>query len=86
MPRQARIDAPGAVHHVIVRGIERRKIFLDDQDRSNWIARLEKILTENGTPCFAWASILCQEAPYLRELVGYIHLNPLRAGLVSAAV
>lgn len=55
MPRQARIDASGAVHHVIVRGIERRKIFLDDQDRSNWIPRLGKILGETGTPCFAWA-------------------------------
>jgi hypothetical protein len=27
MPRQARMDAPGALHHVIVRGIDRRKIF-----------------------------------------------------------
>ena len=27
MPRKAIIDAPGALHHVIVRGIERRKIF-----------------------------------------------------------
>ena len=26
---------------------------------------------------------MCQEAMYLKELVGYIHLNPLRAGLVS---
>jgi hypothetical protein len=25
MPRQARIDAPGALHHIIVRGIERRR-------------------------------------------------------------
>jgi hypothetical protein len=33
MPRQARIDAPGALHHVIARGIERDKIFRDDQDR-----------------------------------------------------
>ncbi len=29
--RQARIDAPGAVHHVIARGIERGKIFRDDE-------------------------------------------------------
>jgi len=28
MPRKARIDAPGALHHIIVRGIERRKIFI----------------------------------------------------------
>ena len=28
MPRKARIDAPGALHHIIVRGIDRKKIFL----------------------------------------------------------
>jgi REP element-mobilizing transposase RayT len=33
MLRQSRIDAPGALHHIIVRSIERRKIFLDDQVR-----------------------------------------------------
>jgi hypothetical protein len=37
MPRKARIDAPGALHHIIVRGIERRRIFLDNQDRDNFI-------------------------------------------------
>ena len=28
-----RIDAPGALHHIIVSRIERRKIFLDDFGR-----------------------------------------------------
>jgi hypothetical protein len=36
MPRKARIDAPGALHHIIVRGIEGGKIFLDDFDRNNY--------------------------------------------------
>jgi len=30
-----------------------------------------------------YKSILCQEEPYLLELVRYIHLNPVRAGLVA---
>jgi len=30
-----------------------------------------------------YKSILCQEDPYLKELVRYIHLNPLRAKLVD---
>jgi hypothetical protein len=30
-----------------------------------------------------YKSILCQEEPYLLELVRYIHLNPLRANVVS---
>ena len=57
MPRKARIDAPGALHHIIVRGIERRRIFSDDQDRDNFIERLGDILTETETFCFAWALI-----------------------------
>jgi len=131
MPRKARIDAPGALHHIIIRGIEKRKIFEDDDDRYQFIKRLGHILTEAETPIYAWAlipnhvhlllktgltpiatimrrlltgyavyfnrrhhryghlfqnrykSILCQEDPYFRELVRYIHLNPLRAKLVE---
>lgn len=30
-----------------------------------------------------YKSIVCEEEPYLLELVRYIHLNPLRAGLVK---
>ena len=131
MPRKARIDAAGALHHIIVRGIERRKIFYDDSDRDNFLERLGVVLTETRTPCFAWTlipnhahlllrtgstpiatvmrrlltgyavsfnrrhrrhgalfqnrykSILCQEDLYLLELVRYIHLNPLRAGIAK---
>jgi putative transposase len=130
MPRKARIDAPGALHHIIVRGIEGRKVFRDDADRENFLDRLVDLLPKTRTRCFAWAllpnhahlllqtglspivslmrrlltgyavsfnlkyrrhghlfqnrykSILCQEDVYLKELVRYIHLNPLRAGLV----
>ena len=57
MPRKARIDAPGALHHIIVRGIERRRIFSDDQDRDNFVERLGDIVTETKTFCFAWALI-----------------------------
>jgi len=57
MPRKARIDAPGGLHHIIVRGIEPRRIFSDDQDRDNFIERLGDIVTETQTFCFAWALI-----------------------------
>ena len=131
MPRKARIDAPGALHHIIVRGIERRKIFYDDDDRDYFLERFKVVLTQTRTPCFAWTlipnhlhllirtgltpiatvmrrlltgyavtfnrrhrchghlfqnryqSILCQEDLYLLELVRYMHLNPLRAGIVK---
>jgi len=29
-----------------------------------------------------YKSILCEEERYLRQLVAYIHLNPLRAGVL----
>ena len=131
MPRKARIDATGALHHIIARGIERRPIFKDDGDRNDFLVRLEKVVTDTRTACYAWAlipnhfhlllrtgdvsissvmrrllsgyaisfnrrhnrsghlfqnrfkSILCQEEPYLQELVRYIHLNPLRTKVVG---
>ena len=55
MPRKARLDAPGALHHIIVRGIERRKIFRGDSDRDNFLNRLGDILRDSQTRCFAWA-------------------------------
>ena len=57
MPRKARIDAPGAVHHIICRGIERGKIFRDEQDCDRFLDRLGEVLVDTGTPCFAWALI-----------------------------
>jgi hypothetical protein len=37
-----------ALYHLIVRGIERRKIFQDDQDRSQFLERVRKILRKEG--------------------------------------
>ena len=57
MLRKARIDALGALHHIIFRGIERRRIFSGDQERDNLINRLADIITETKTICFSWALI-----------------------------
>ena len=131
MPRQARLDAPGVLHHVIIRGIERRRIFINDDDREDFLERLSALLPETEISCYAWVlipnhahflfktglvplatimrklltgyavsfnhrhkrhghlfqnrykSIVCQEDAYFRELVRYIHLNPIRAGIIS---
>ena len=131
MPRLARLDAPGVLHHIIIRGIERRKIFRDDKDRDNFIDRLSVLLPETQTACYAWAfipnhahflfrsgiagistlmrrlltgyaiyfnrrhkrtghlfenrykSILCEEDRYLLALIRYIHLNPIRVGVME---
>lgn len=125
-------DGPVLLQHVIVRGIERRDIFNDDNDRQLFVARFVALLSESGVRCYAWAllsnhfhlllmptvtplshfmrrlltgyavsfnrrnkrsghlfqnrykSIVCEEEPYLLELVRYIHLNPLRSGMVAS--
>jgi putative transposase len=132
MPRKSRIDAPGALHHIIVRGIDCQSIFRNDEDRNLFLDRFGRLLKETRTPCLAWAllpnhfhlllktgqvpiatlmrrlltgyavyfnrrhrrhghlfqnrykSILCEEEVYLWELIRYIHLNPLRAGVVKS--
>lgn len=55
MPRHKRLDCPGVIHHVIVRGIERRKIFRDEQDCNEFLRRLARYLEETKCRCYAWA-------------------------------
>jgi putative transposase len=131
MPRQPRLDAPGVLHHVMVRGLERRAIFRDDVDRQDFCARLGTLVAATGFTVYAWAllsnhahllvrtgarplarcmrslltgyagafnrrhrrtghlfqnrykSIVVEEEPYLLELLRYLHLNPLRAQVVT---
>lgn len=131
MPRTARLDLPHLLQHVIVRGVNRSDIFVDDADRTRFIQSLSKLLVQTNTDCLAWSlmtnhvhillrprstklglfmrrlltgyaiyfnlrhkrsghlfqnrykSIVCEEDTYLLELVRYIHLNPLRAGVVK---
>jgi REP element-mobilizing transposase RayT len=132
MPRGARLDAPGTLHHVMVRGIEGMAIVQDDADRQRFVDRLGLVAGATGTTVYAWSlmsnhahlllrsgasglstfmrklltgyattynrrhrrhghlfqnrykSIVCEEEPYFLRLVSYIHLNPLRAGLVGS--
>jgi hypothetical protein len=51
MARGPRLDAPGSLHHVIVRGIERRRIFETERDREDFLDRLETVVTEGKTTC-----------------------------------
>ena len=55
MPRGPRLDAPGTLHHVMVRGIERRFIFQDDGDRGDFLARLAKLVEAGALAVYAWA-------------------------------
>jgi len=55
MPRQARLDSAGTLHHVMIRGIERRRIVDDEQDLRDFVLRLGKLARETLTSIYAWA-------------------------------
>jgi len=55
MPRGPRLDIKGALHHVMVRGIEGRKIFLSDIDREDLTKRLAAIVPQTETSTYAWS-------------------------------
>jgi putative transposase len=55
MPRQPRLDAPDTLHHVMVRGLERRAIFRDDADRAHFVARLAGVAEQGAWTVLAWA-------------------------------
>ena len=130
MPRQARIDYPGALHHVIGRGIERKFIFREDREKKEFYRRLDENLIRHHIQCYGWCimgnhfhliiqtgkttlsefmrglltgyanfynrinkrrghlfqnrykSVICDKDEYLLPLVRYIHLNPVRAGII----
>ncbi|MBI2889534.1 MAG: transposase [Nitrospirae bacterium] len=131
MPRGPRLDVPGALHHVMARGIERRQVFRDDVDRDDFLSRLGSLAGEKAWVVYAWAllpnhfhllvrtarqplprcmrrlmtgyagffnrrhgrsghvfqnrykSVVVEEESYFLELVRYLHLNPVRAGVVG---
>jgi hypothetical protein len=48
MPRLAGLDAPGILHHIMGRGIERKEIFINDTDLSDYIDRLAALVEEDA--------------------------------------
>ena len=81
MPRKARIDAPGALHHIIIRGIERKPIFKDSQDYNNFLNRLGIILPDTETPCFAWA--LMTNHVHMLFRTGYVPISTVMRRLLT---
>ena len=81
MPRKSRIDAPGALHHIVARGIDRQKIFQDDADRRNLIERLSAIIKKTDTRCYAWA--LVQNHFHLLLKTGQVPIATLMLRLLT---
>ncbi|HUU41931.1 MAG TPA: hypothetical protein VMW42_13430, partial [Desulfatiglandales bacterium] len=55
MPRQPRLDTPGALHHVIGRGIDGLKIFDYRKDREDFLVRLKDLCERKALSVYAWA-------------------------------
>jgi REP element-mobilizing transposase RayT len=55
MPRRPRLDSPAVLHHVVVRGIEKRAIFASLADRRDFFNRCGELFPEAGTICYAWS-------------------------------
>ena len=55
MPRRARLDTPGALHHVIIRGIDKCDLFVDTADRQRFIDKLAEYTAAGGCTVYAWA-------------------------------
>ena len=54
MPRRSREEEAGAIHHVYARGIDRRVLFVDDVDRSGYLALLERVVRAQGWRCLSY--------------------------------
>ena len=54
MPRHARLDTTGALHHIMVRGINKGALFQDDLDRMKFRERLESCIVETKCSVYAW--------------------------------
>lgn len=52
MPIQSKIDTPGALRHIMARGVERLKVFRDYDDRDHFLERLCDIRKKTDTACY----------------------------------
>lgn len=53
MPRRPRVDLPGTIHHVCIRGVEGRPIFVDEDDPADLLQRFERWVRETRSQCLA---------------------------------
>lgn len=130
MPRQVRIEFPGAVYHAMARGDRREDIVRADGDREAFVSLLGELVDRTGWEMFSWVlmsnhyhlvfktpepnlvagmmwlqntwtkrfnahhrlwghvfggrykAVLVEENEHLGCLIDYVHLNPVRAGLI----
>ena len=72
MPRSARMDTPGTLHHVMLRGIERGDGVYDGEDREDFVDRMGDQPKATETGVYAWALIgkSCTYPAWQRRICG----------------
>ena len=75
MPRQMRIDFPGAIHHVMSRGDRRENIYQDDVDRQDFLKTLAEACQKTDWQVHAYCLMrnhfhLVVETPNANLVVG----------------
>ncbi len=80
MPRNARLDVPGALHHIVAQGIQ-EPIFRTNADRMDFRDRLGAVLEETRTACLAWA--LMPDHLHLVLKSGHASLSTVMRGLLT---
>jgi REP element-mobilizing transposase RayT len=54
MPRQLRLEYPGAIYHIMSRGNRREAIFKDERDREQFLTTLAEVCAKTGWEVHAW--------------------------------
>jgi len=54
MPRRPRLEAPGAVHHVVAQSASDGRIVVDDADRLRFLDELRRVIQEYSWECVAY--------------------------------
>jgi hypothetical protein len=72
MAMPPRIEFPGAFYHINVRGNQKQAIFIDDQDRIQYLERLKRYKTEHGFILYAYTLMFQGSEPDVAE----VHIAP----------
>jgi putative transposase len=54
MPRRARLEMPGVPMHIVQRGVNRGAIFVDDEDRTHYLALHDAALRDHSVALYAY--------------------------------
>ena len=81
MPRQARTKGNNGIYHAMVRGINKRDIFLDDSDRIKFIDTLRRMNTEGEYILYGYCLMDNHVHLLIKEAADPLHRTMKRIGV-----